>query len=492
MTKEISFEQALHYREGRKIKTSLLNYVKWSFFKKNKKPFIVNWHHIVICDALEDVYWGRRKNIIFNLPPRYSKTEVIVKGFIEWCLLQDARSKFLHLTYSEDLALDNSTEIREDIKSEWYQSHCPIKFKKDSDSKKKWYTKEGGGVYATGTCGSITGFGAGEFDDEEQFEDKESALIDDWITKTQEKAQDIQFGGAIIIDDPIKPDDAHSETQRNKANARLNSTILSRRNSTNDTPIIIVMQRLHEDDMAGFCINGGTSEKFDVISLPAINEKGEALWSLKHTVEQLEALKKADAFMYASQYMQNPKPMNGGLFPMEAWGRLQTLPKDIDFTFQVWDCAQKPGVSNDYSVCATWKINSRGYYIVDVWRDKVTAPVLQMMAETLFAKHRPDAVIIEDKSAGSSLIQYLQASTAIPVIPWEPEGEKIQRIIRAVPMVVAGNVYLVGDGEWIPDFIDEHQRVPHSKYDDQADTTAMANDYIKSMENEAAPRLRRL
>ena len=509
MKRDPTLEELYTERERRKIMGAgtLLNYVCWSFFHKNKKKFIVNWHHIIICDALEDVYFGRRKNVIFNLPPRYSKTEIIVKAFVEWSLLQNARSKFLHLTYSEDLALDNSTQIREDIKAPWFQKHKQIKTKKDSDSKKKWYTTENGGVYATGTCGSITGFGAGSFegdieaveeltDEEKEQQEKdfvvETNSIDDWMN-TDDIIVEEGFGGAIIIDDPIKPEDAHSETQRNKANNRLNSTILSRRNSANKTPIIIVMQRLHEDDMAGFCLDGGTSEKFDVISLPAINDKGEALWPMKHTVEQLKAMERADSFMFASQYMQDPKPMSGGLFPRGDWGWIAEIPKNIDMTFQVWDCAQKPGVTNDYSVCETWKINSRGYYLIDVWRNKVKAPDLQRAAESLFAKYTPDAVIIEDKSSGSSLIQYLQEETVIPVIPYMPEGEKIQRIIRATPTVQSGNVYLLSGQEWNEAFLDEHERVPHAKHDDQADATAMAIDYIKNLvENGAEPRVRRL
>lgn len=490
MLRQPTLDELLNEREKRKIKGSLLNYVCWSFYKKNKKKFVINWHHVVICDALEDVYYGRRKNIIFNLPPRYSKTEIIVKCFIEWSLLQNAKAKFLHLTYSEDLALDNSTEIRDSVKSPWFQKHCPLKTKKDSDSKKKWYTTEGGGVYATGTCGAITGFGAGEFEEPEDL--KETDEISDWMVEELHETATEIFSGAIIIDDPIKPDDAHSETLRNKANNRLNSTILSRRNSANKTPIIIVMQRLHEDDMTGFCLNGGTSEEFDVISLPAINAKGEALWAMKHSIEQLKAIEKADSFMYASQYMQDPKPMSGGLIPRDWWGWFEELQKNIEMTIQVWDCAQKPGVTNDYSVCATWVMCSRGYFLLNIWRQKVKAPELERTAESLFAKYRPDAVIIEDKSSGSSLIQYLQANTVIPVIPYMPEGEKIQRIIKASPTIESGNAYILKDQDWNEDFLDEHERVPHAKHDDQADTTAMAIDYFKNLESSAEPRLRRL
>lgn len=492
MQAQPTLDQLLNERERRKINGELINYVCYSFFKKNKKPFVVNWHHNVICNALEDIYYGRRKNVIFNLPPRYSKTELIVKCFIEWSILKNAKSKFLHLTYTADLALDNSSEIRDNIKSSWFQKHKKVSIRKDSDSKQKWYTSEGGGMYATGTCGAITGFGAGHFDSGE--DDLITNDIDDWITKDDdgEVQSNDEFGGAIIIDDPIKPEDANSELQRNKANSRLNTTILSRRNSANKTPIIIVMQRLHENDMTGFCINGGTSEKFDVISIPAENDDGEALWPMKHTIEQLRDLEKADPFMYASQYKQNPKPMEGGLIPETDWRRYEEVPMNVLRKIQVWDCAQKPGITNDYSVCATWIETPIGYYLIDVWRGKLTAPKLQDKCEELYAEHLPDAVIIEDKSAGSSLIQYLQESTKIPVVPYMPDVDKVQRALRVTPTIKSGNCHIPKFTEWTKAFIEEHERFPYAKHDDQVDTTSMAIDYFKKNVISTRPRIRQL
>jgi len=140
--------------------------------------------------------------------------------FIAWSLAKNPKAKFIHLSYSDALALDNSSLTKEYVQSDSFQSLWPIELKKDSQSNKKWYTNSGGGVYATASGGAITGFGAGS-------------------------------GGAIIIDDPLKPDDAVSEVKRSFINNRYNTTIRSRVNSR-DVPIILIMQRLHEEDLSGF------------------------------------------------------------------------------------------------------------------------------------------------------------------------------------------------------------------------------------------------
>ena len=133
-------------------------------------------------------------------------------------------SKFIHLSYSDSLALDNSSQTKEYIQSDAYQSLWSMTLKKDAQSKSKWFNEYGGGMYATASGGAITGFGAG-------------------------LSESDGFGGAIIIDDPLKPDDALSEIKRGSVNDRYNNTIRSRVNSR-DTPIIVIMpkttRRRHE------------------------------------------------------------------------------------------------------------------------------------------------------------------------------------------------------------------------------------------------------
>lgn len=209
------------------------------------------------------------------------------------CIGKNARARFIHLSYSDSLALDNSAKCRELINSAEFQELWKVKIKDDADSKQKWYTTEGGGVYATAAGGPITGFGAGIL----------------------EQPNDGEFYGAIVIDDPLKVDDAFSEAARTKVNDRLNTTIKSRRNSRR-TPIIIIMQRLHEDDMSGFVQGGGMGEEFYHLNLPAI-QNGKSIWPYKHTLEELQAMKRADNSTFMSQYMQDPTPDEGSFFKAE-------------------------------------------------------------------------------------------------------------------------------------------------------------------------------
>lgn len=282
-----------------------LNYTRYFFKARFGRKFVVNDHHVKICQALDDVIDGKIKKLIINIAPRYSKTELVVKNFISYGLAINPSAKFLHLSYSDDLANDNSEEVRDIVKSEEYKRIFPyVGIKKTSDAKKKWYTTEGGGMYATAAGGQVTGFGAGAVDDEN---DLSEAL--------EEFKPSSKFAGALIIDDPVKPEDAISDTPREKVNQRFETTIRNRVNSRN-TPIIIIMQRLHEHDLCGYLMETEPGE-WTVLSLPVIvyeNGEEKALWEFKHTLEELHRMQKVNSYVFETQYMQNPTPMEGLMY----------------------------------------------------------------------------------------------------------------------------------------------------------------------------------
>lgn len=291
-----------------KLTGSIEYFTRYFFKKRFGRKFVVGDHHKKIFDVLDRVLSGELKRVIINMPPRYGKTEVCVKNFISMGLSLNPSSKFIHLSYSDDLALDNSEEVRDFVKSEEYQEIFPyVQIKKTSDSKKKWYTTCSGGVYATSAAGQVTGFGAGNVD----VEDEELSGEIDKINNSS------TFGGAILIDDPIKPEDAVSTTIRERVNNRFDSTIVNRVNSRN-TPIIIIMQRLHPEDLCGYLIDRDGSEWY-VLSLPALyfNENGEecALWPFKQTVSELKDMRKKNEIVFDTQYQQDPQPKEGLLFP---------------------------------------------------------------------------------------------------------------------------------------------------------------------------------
>jgi len=296
-------------------KQDFMFFTRYFFKAQYKRKFIIGRHHEVIAEALQRVATGKCKRLIIQVAPRFGKTEMAVKAFIGWGLALNPAAKFIHLSYSDDLALDNSEAVKDLVTSDEYiQLFRYVQIKKDSKAKNKWYTTEGGGVLARAAGGSVTGFGAGKVDDpDEDFGPADGEL----------------FGGAIIIDDPVKPEDADSETIRDRVNSRFDSTIRNRANSRN-TPIVLIMQRTHPNDLAGYLQREAESDEWEVISLPVINEDGTALWPFKMTVEEAHALEKANDIVFQRQYMQNPKPKAGLLFPIDDLNWYD--PADIDLT----------------------------------------------------------------------------------------------------------------------------------------------------------------
>src|SRR5450432_1841782 len=227
-------------------------FTRYFFAKNHARKFALGYHHKQIFDVLDQVVDGKIKRLIINVPPRFSKTEIAVKHFISYALARNPKAKFIHLSYSSELALDNSEGVKDIVKSDAYREMFPnVQIKPGTDSKHKWYTSDGGGIYAASSGSSVTGFGAGQVDIED-----EDFTIDDAK----------EFAGAIIIDDPIKPEDCESPILRDKINKRFDSTIRSRVNSRN-TPIIIIMQRLHPEDLCGYLLKS-EPDVWTVLSLP--------------------------------------------------------------------------------------------------------------------------------------------------------------------------------------------------------------------------------
>lgn len=200
---------------------------RYMFYVRYGYEWVQSDHHQIICDKLTDIFYGRSQNVIINIPPRYSKTELAVVNFIAWSMGRMPDCEFIHSSYSSTLASKNSSQIRDLICHEEYQKIFNLPLKDDSQAKDHWKTQAGGTMYATGAGGTITGFGAGKLRD--------------------------GFGGAIIIDDPHKATEARSETKRNNVINWFTETIKSRKN-TQRTPIIVIMQRLHENDLSGFFV----------------------------------------------------------------------------------------------------------------------------------------------------------------------------------------------------------------------------------------------
>lgn len=282
---------------------------------------IIGPHHKVFFDVIQKVFDGVIKRLIVNVPPGFTKTEIFVISLIAWGLALNPQSRFLHLSSSDSLALENSSKTRELINLDEYQAMWPVKMKDDSDSKKKWWTEQTGGMYASSAGGQVTGFRAGHMFD--------------------------GFTGAMIIDDPNKPDDAFT-IELEKTNRRLNNTTKSRI-AREDVPIIIIQQRIHKDDVSGYLLKGGTKEKWDHLNLPVIIDNKDKynkdytygvpikhnlpdgwLWPEKLNETHRDSLM-SHVLTFNSQYMQKPEliDIKGVLFMQEIIDkyRLSEIPR---------------------------------------------------------------------------------------------------------------------------------------------------------------------
>lgn len=495
---ETSWQQRVEDLKRKKILREYLKrdgnaFDRYFFRIRENTKWLRNKHHELIDDTLQQVLDGKINRLIINIPPGYTKTEKAVINFIARGLAINNKAKFIHASYSDDLALQNSQTVRDTVTLPEYQELYPMAIRDDVSAKKRWFTEQGGGMMAVAAGGSITGFRAGRMDKS-------------------------QFTGAFIIDDPIKPDDAYSAAKRNRVNNRFNNTIKSRL-AVEEVPIIVIMQRLHEDDLCGFLLKGGSGDKWHHLILeglieeepPAypkeythgipINHNFEPgpLWPYKHTVNDMLQMKDADPYTYASQYAQRPSPLGGGMVKNRWWkyyaidpsdyaGEYPAIFKDIVYKCIYADTAQKTAEHNDFTVLQCWGFSpTNGAVLIDQVRGKWEAPELETQFIAFWNKHKEanvannfvgaQACKVEDKSSGSSLIQSIRRKTFIPVDGVQKNTDKVFELVGVIPQIAGGNVWIPIDAPFTNEFLHEFSAftptMTHA-HDDQVDTAVMA------------------
>jgi predicted phage terminase large subunit-like protein len=409
-----------------------------------------NWHQDKICEALERIVIGDITRLIINIPPRSGKTELAVINWIAWCMGNFPESEFIHASYSKRLATNNTYNARAVMQHERYAEifGAPV-FMGDSNAKDEFRTKQGGVVYATGADGTITGYGAGGMGD--------------------------RFKGAIVIDDPHKAGEGNSDKMRQNVIDWFSTTMESRKNRP-DTPIVLIMQRLHEEDLSGYLLNGGNGEDWHHINIPAITKKDESFWEEQFPIEDLRRMEAANAYRFAGQYMQRPAPIGGGIFRDEWWQFYRAIPK-IKYRVIYADTAQKTKEQNDYSVFQCWGKGDDGkIYLLDMIRGKWEAPQLLTMAEAFWNKQKAEPRVtgtlrklkIEDKSSGTGLIQQLEQK-GVPVEGIPRAIDKVSRAYDTAPQIQVGNVMLPESAPYVSDILAESSGFPNAAHDDTLD-----------------------
>lgn len=344
-----------------------LFFTRYFFKHREGIKFIVNWHHKKIAKVLLDIEAGVYDGhvVIINVSPGGSKTQMVVVNWIARSLAKNPRSRFLHLSYSDQLAEQNSLGARDIVTSDEFQELWDLKIRPDSKSKKRWNVvfdeggvqRAAGGVYATSMRGQITGFRAGHMAP--------------------------GFHGAIIIDDPLSPEMAASTADRNRINEILVSTIKSRK-ANPATPILMIMQRVHENDPTGFIKTGGISLPVKHIKIPAIMEDEEgnevSYWEYKEPIKSLilqrEEGSLKEKYHFYGQYMQEPAPVGNGKFAKE---HIQFFdPEHKNFSCQemnIWifyDPANSKKDTSDWTAIVVLGLApDKNYYILDLVRDRL-------------------------------------------------------------------------------------------------------------------------
>lgn len=448
-----------------KCESDHLFFSRYFFKHRQGIKFRINWHHVLIADVVQRVIDGDLKNVVINVPPGSSKTELVAINLIARGLALNPRARFLHISYSDDLALLNSETAREIVRSDEYQALWPLKIADDADSKKRWNVvvdgKKAGGVYAVSLGGQITGFRAGH-------------MAEGWQ-------------GAIIIDDPLKVEDAYSKPNRDKANRKLLSTVKSRK-ANPETPIIVIMQRLAEEDPTGFIRSGKVPGDWEFIEIPALitdkyveqlperiramvdsTERDEggrfSYWPYKEPLNDMLAMERADRYVFSGQYMQRPSPLGGGIIRSAAFQRYTIVPQ-MKYRMIYADTAQKTAERNDYSVFECWGLGlDNRIYLLDMIRGKWQAPELRQRAIDFWAKHAASngelnvaplrKMKIEDKASGTGLIQDIHASGGIPVEGIERNRDKLTRVMDVVSYIDSGLVCIPFDAPFVSDFVTE-------------------------------------
>jgi len=419
-------------------------------------PYLPNWHIDAIVHQLMRIRAVEITRLLINQPPRSLKSISVSVAYVAWLLGHDPTRRIIVVSYSNDFAAELHRQFRMVIDAPWYRALFPA-MRPAKDSGTELVTTAGGSRYATSVGGTLTGRGA----------------------------------DLIVVDDPLKAEEAMSETARRRVIEWFGGTLVSRLNDKENDPIVVVMQRLHEDDLAGYLMEKGTWSHLD---LPAIAEedsviavgpdkhitrrRGDVLHAERENRTVLDRIKaEIGSLMFSAQYQQRPVPLEGNLIRRD-WFRFHEqllLTGPAHSVVQSWDIAMMTGAGNDFSVCTTWRMVGPDYYLIDVFRGRLQYPDLRRKVASLSAKYDAQTILIEDAGPGMALLQNLRRELPEGMprpIGRKPEGSKVDRMVAQSAKIEAGHVHLPRGADWLDDFLHELLGFPYGQHDDQVDSVS--------------------
>jgi len=423
-------------------------------------PFLPNWHIEAMCHELAKVVSGETKRLIITIPPRHLKSICSSVALPAWVLGHDPTRRVICVSYAQELAVKHGNDCRAVMSSDWYQRlFRGTKIDDAKNTETEIMTTKRGFRLSTSVGGILTGRG----------------------------------GNMIIIDDPLKPADAMSDTARERHIEWYSTTLISRLDNKEEDAIVVVMQRLHEGDLVGHLLQ---DRGWKHLSLPAIAETeqqieigpgqyhtrqiGDVLHPTRESRDVLDNIKTGmGSATFAAQYQQTPVPPGGNMIDWN-WFRLYEPNSNRPFEQIVmsWDTAIKATEISDFSVGTVWGSVCDFYYLLDLIRVRLDYPALRRKVAELYSQHlhtqypRP-ILLIEDAGSGTSLIEDLRERN-IRAIPIKPEADKVVRMSAQSAKIEAGEVFLPRHAKWLEDLRTEILAFPNGVHDDQVDSISQA------------------
>lgn len=462
--------------EGELCRRSFSKFVQLAWPQIDPAPLVWGWHMDAICKHLQAVTDGRIRKLIINIPPGHAKSMLVSVLWPAWVWAVNPKWRALFASYALDLVTRDAVKSRDLMRSEWYQSRFPdtVKFQGDQDQKTFFGNTAGGFRVALSVGGKATGF----------------------------------RGDTIVVDDPLKADDAHSAIARQTAIRWKTETMASRVNDPETASEVLIMQRLHQDDLTGYLLKAGgwqhlclpsefepgrRSVTYDVDGnefwRDPRSDEGDLLFEQKYTKNALSDMKRAmGSFAYSGQHQQSPTPLGGGLLKRE-WFNYRylrpgetaieglncvPLPKRFDRIVIAADCTFKKTDDSDRVAIGVWGKLGPDAFLLDLRWDRMGFVDTVQAINDLKAKWpQTQRVLIEDKANGSAVIEVLRKKVS-GIIAVEPEGGKESRIAATTGFFEAGNVRLPCTAPWVADYIEEACGFPAASHDDAIDMSAYA------------------
>ena len=466
--------------------------------------YLANWHIDLIGNKLQQVQERNLTRLIINMPPRNLKSISVSVAWPAWLLGHNPTTRIMTSSYSQALSNKHSLDCRLILNSPWYQETFPlVKIAKGENQKSKFVTTQRGFRFSTSTGGTATGEG----------------------------------GDILIVDDPQNPSKINSKKYRETTIEWFEKTFISRLNNKKTGAIVIVMQRLHAEDLCGYLLDKKYSP-WEILKLPAIYEQktifscpkqiipfsassltktksstlgyrellispvtplaaaarddvgnniilepGMVLHKEREDIDSLNKIKlELGEYNFAAQYQQEPVPSSGSMI-QKSWLKYYSQ-KDLallEFSqiIQTWDTAIKAKDESDYSVGITIGINSEAHYILDIYRNKLEFPELITAVQSQVQKWHPQAILIEDQASGQSLIQSLKSNIKIPLIAIKPKFDKVTRFAAHTPLFEAGKIFIASEATWRMALEQELLSFPKSVNDDQVDALSQVLTYLQ-------------